>query len=648
MNYNKKTIYDVDVKGKKVLLRCDFNVPQNKETGEITSDKRIVAAIPTIKYLLENGAAVISCSHLGKPKGEWKESLSLAPVAKRLEELLGQPVIFAKDIVGEDAKAKAAALKCGEVMLLENLRFDKREEKNDPEFAKELASMAEIYVSDAFGTVHRAHASTAGVAQYLPAVAGFLIGKELEFLGNAVENPVRPFVAILGGAKVKDKIGVIKSLLNKVDTLVIGGGMSYTFQVAMGGKVGRSLLDEERIGLAKELIEEAEQKGVKLLLPVDNVCGDSFSNDCERITAHSRNIPDNFEGMDIGPETVALFTEEVKKARTIVWNGPMGCFEMPNFAKGTLAIAQAMAESSAITIIGGGDSAAAVTQMGLADKMSHISTGGGASLEFLEGKQLPGVVCLNDRVIPERRPIIAGNWKMNKTPEEAAKLVTDLIPLVKNAKCDVVVCTPAVCFSAVKPIIEGTNIKLGAQNVHFKASGAYTGELSADMLKAAGCEYVIIGHSERRQYFGETDKTVNLRTVAAVKAGLKAIVCVGEMKDEREAGYTDMIVTYQTQMALHGLGGAELDNVVIAYEPVWAIGTGLTATDEEANRTIGVIRKAIAQKFGRNVAEKMRIQYGGSMKGSNVKGLMAQPEIDGGLIGGASLEADKFAEVVNY
>jgi len=647
MNLNKMTIEDIQVTGKKVLVRCDFNVPLDAEKN-ITDETRINAALPTIKYLLENGAAVILCSHLGRPKGEFNMKYSLAPVAQRLSEKLGFEVKLAKDVIGEDAKRLAAEVEPGKAILLENVRFHAEEEKNDPDFAKELASMAEIYVSDAFGTVHRAHASTAGVAAYLPAVAGFLIGKELEFLGNAVENPVRPFVAILGGAKVKDKIGVIKSLLNKVDTLVIGGGMSYTFQVALGGKVGRSLLDEERIGLAKELIELAESKGVKLLLPVDNVCGDDFSNDCERITAHSRNIPDAFEGMDIGPETVALFTEEVKKARTIVWNGPMGCFEMPNFAKGTLAIAQAMAESHATTIIGGGDSAAAVTQMGLADRMSHISTGGGASLEFLEGKELPGVVCLKERIVPERRPIIAGNWKMNKTPEEAAQLVTDLIPMVKNAKCDVVVCTPAVCFGAVKPIIEGTNIKLGAQNVHFAASGAYTGELSADMLKAAGCEYVIVGHSERRQYFGETDKTVNARTIAAVRAGLKVIVCIGEMKDEREAGYTDMIVTYQTQMALHGLHANELENIVLAYEPVWAIGTGLTATDEQANETIGVVRKAVADKFGRFAAENIRIQYGGSMKGSNVKGLMAQPEIDGGLIGGASLKAADFAQVVNF
>ena len=393
---NKKTVKDIDVKGKKVLVRCDFNVPLDADKN-ITDETRINAALPTIKYLLDNGAAVILCSHLGRPKGKFNMDYSLAPVAKRLSEKLGFEVKLAKDVVGEDAQKLAAEVKPGQAVMLENVRFMPEEEANDPEFAKKLASLAEIYVSDAFGTVHRAHASTAGVAAYLPAVAGFLIGKELDFLGNAVENPVRPFVAILGGAKVKDKIGVIRNLLKKVDVLLIGGGMAYTFQRARGGKVGNSLVDEERISLAADLMKEAEEKGVKLFLPVDNECGSEFSNDCERITAHSKNIPDGFEGLDIGPETIKIFTAEIAKAKTIVWNGPMGCFEMPNFAKGTLAIAEAMAKSDAVTIIGGGDSAAAVTQMGLADKMTHISTGGGASLEFLEGKELPGVACLLDK-----------------------------------------------------------------------------------------------------------------------------------------------------------------------------------------------------------------------------------------------------------
>jgi len=393
---NKKTITDIDVNGKKVLVRCDFNVPLDEE-GHITDETRINAALPTIKYLLEHGAKVILCSHLGRPKGTFNMKYSLKPVAERLSEKLGFEVKLAKDVIGPDAQKLASEVECGKAILLENVRFHAEEEKNDPEFAKQLASLAEIYVSDAFGTVHRAHASTAGVAAYLPAVAGFLIGKELDMMGGALENPKRPFLAILGGAKVKDKIGVITNLLNKVDVLLIGGGMSYTFQKALGGRVGKSLLDEERVGLAKEIMETAKQKGVKLLLPVDNVAGDSFSNDCMRITVHSTEIPDNFEGMDIGPETIKLFTEEIKRARTIVWNGPMGCFEMPNFAKGTLAIAEALANSGAITIIGGGDSAAAVTQMGLADKMNHISTGGGASLEFLEGKELPGVAALNDK-----------------------------------------------------------------------------------------------------------------------------------------------------------------------------------------------------------------------------------------------------------
>ena len=396
MNYNKKTIYDVDVKGKKVLLRCDFNVPQNKETGEITSDKRIVAALPTIKYLLENGAAVIACSHLGKPKGEWKTKLTLAPVAKHLSELLGQEVIFAKDIIGEDAQAKAAALQPGQIMLLENLRFDIREEKNGADFAKALADMAEIFVSDAFGTVHRAHASTAGVAAYLPAYSGLLVNKELSIMGKALDDPKRPFVAVLGGAKVSDKINVINNLLEKADTIIIGGGMSYTFLKAQGHEIGKSLLEADRLDYAKDMIEKAKAKGVKFLLPVDHLCAAEFSADAEAVTAEG-DIPDDMMGMDIGPKTIEAYTAAVKGAGTIVWNGPMGVFEFDKFAVGTKAMAKALAESGAVTIVGGGDSAAAVEKLGFADKITHISTGGGASLEFLEGKELPGVACLLDK-----------------------------------------------------------------------------------------------------------------------------------------------------------------------------------------------------------------------------------------------------------
>ena len=397
MNYNKKSVLDAAVSGKKVLLRCDFNVPQNKETGEITSDKRIKAALPTIKYLLDNGAAVIACSHLGKPKGEWKPKLSLAPVAEHLSKLLDRPVIFANDIIGEDAKAKAAALKPGEIMLLQNLRYDIREEKNDPEFAKELASLADIYVSDAFGTVHRAHASTAGVAAYLPAYAGLLVLKELSVMGKALEEPARPFVAVLGGAKVSDKIGVINNLLSKADTIIIGGGMAYTFIKAMGYEIGKSLLEEDMLDYARSMIEKAKEKNVKLLLPVDTAVGSEFAPDCERKVVKVSEIPADWMGMDIGPETIKLFSDAVKSAATVVWNGPMGVFEFDAFAQGTEAMAKALAESGAVTIVGGGDSAAAVEKLGYADKMTHISTGGGASLEFLEGLELPGVACLMNK-----------------------------------------------------------------------------------------------------------------------------------------------------------------------------------------------------------------------------------------------------------
>ena len=397
MNYNKKTVHDIDLAGKKVLLRCDFNVPQDKATGAITSDKRIVAALPTINYLLEQGAAVIACSHLGKPKGEWKEKLSLAPVAVRLSELLGREVIFAKDVIGEDAKAKAAALKGGEIMLLENTRFHIEEEKNVDSFAKELASLAEVYVSDAFGTVHRAHASTEGVSKYLPAVSGFLVAKELELMGKALDDPKRPFVAVLGGAKIGDKLNVISNLLEKADTLIIGGGMAYTFAKAQGGEIGKSLLDEEKCGYALEMIEKAKARGVKLLLPVDTTAAKEFSAEAEPVVVDAMNIPADMMGMDIGPKTIEQFCAAIEGAGTVVWNGPMGVFEFPAFATGTKAMAKALAESGAVTIIGGGDSAAAAEQLGFADKITHISTGGGASLEFLEGKELPGVACLLDK-----------------------------------------------------------------------------------------------------------------------------------------------------------------------------------------------------------------------------------------------------------
>ena len=398
MNYNKQTVTDVPAAGKKVLLRCDFTVPMAKDgSGTITDDKRIQAALPTIQYLLDNQAAVIACSHMGKPKGKWKPELSLAPVAKRLSELLGKEVVMAKDVIGPDATAKAAALQPGQIMLLENLRFEPGEEKNDPAFAKALAEMAELYVSDAFGTVHRAHASTAGVASYLPAVSGFLIQKELEIIGGALQNPKRPLVAVLGGSKVSSKIGVINNLLELADTVIIGGGMAYTFAKAQGGEIGTSLLEPDWIDYAGEMIQKAAAKGVKLLLPVDNVCAKEFSADAEPELYPAGQIPADRMGMDIGPETRKIYAEAVKDAGTVIWNGPMGVFEFPAFAKGTEAMAEALANSDAVTIIGGGDSAAAVQQLGYADRMTHISTGGGASLEFMEGKELPGVAALLDK-----------------------------------------------------------------------------------------------------------------------------------------------------------------------------------------------------------------------------------------------------------
>ena len=393
---NKKTVRDIDLKGNKVFVRCDFNVPMDKEQN-ITDNTRIIAALPTIKYLLEQNCKIILASHLGRPKGEFKPEFSLKPVAKELSKLLDREVIMAKDVIGEDAMKKASELKEGEILLLENVRFHREETDNDPEFSKKLASMAEIYVNDAFGTAHRAHSSTTGIASYLPAVAGFLIEKELKFLGEAVNNPARPFMAILGGAKVSDKIGVIDSLLDKVDTLMIGGGMAYTFFKAQGYEVGNSICELDKLDLAKELMEKAKNKGVNLMLPVDTKIGKEYKEDTESKTVKYTEIPADWEGFDIGEETIKIYSEELQKAKTVVWNGPLGLFEFPQFAIGTDEIAKVLANLDATTIIGGGDSAAAVKKAGLEDKMTHISTGGGASLEFLEGKKLPGIEALMDK-----------------------------------------------------------------------------------------------------------------------------------------------------------------------------------------------------------------------------------------------------------
>ncbi len=392
---NKKTVEDLQVAGKKVLVRCDFNVKM--ENGVITSDKRIVASLPTIKYLIANGAKVILCSHLGRPKGEVVPEFSLAPVAARLSELLGQEVKMAKDVVGESAQALAADLKDGEVLLLENVRYEKGETKNDPELSKKFADLAELYVNDAFGSAHRAHSSTTGVADHLPAACGYLIQKEIEFIGGALENPKRPLVAILGGAKVSDKIGVITNLIDKCDTLIIGGGMAYTFMKSLGYEIGTSLLEADKVELAAEMMKKAEEKGVKFLIPVDNKVGKEYAADTESMVVDSDKIPEGWMGLDIGPKTQAIFADAVKDAGTVIWNGPMGVSEWANFASGTIAVATAIAESDAISIIGGGDSAAAIQKLGFADKMSHISTGGGASLEYLEGKELPGIAALNEK-----------------------------------------------------------------------------------------------------------------------------------------------------------------------------------------------------------------------------------------------------------
>ncbi|WP_462433189.1 triose-phosphate isomerase [Phascolarctobacterium succinatutens] len=637
---DKKTVRDLDVAGKKVLVRVDFNVPLN-DKGEITDDTRITASLPTIQYLLEQKAAVILMAHLGRPKGQVKPELSLAPVAKHLGKLLGKKILFAPDCVGEAAQAAASKLKPGHILLLENLRFHKEEEKNDMEFAEKLASLADLYVNDGFGVSHRAHASVEGVTHFLPAAAGFLLEKEIQYVGQAVTNPLHPFVAIIGGAKVSDKIGVISNLLDKVDTLLIGGGMANTFLAAQGCKMGKSLVEEDKLDLAKELLAKAKKNKVNMLLPTDLVMAAAFAPDAEHVTEKVKNLNQAYMALDIGAETSKAYAEALADAKMIVWNGPMGVFEMDAFCKGTEAVAKAVAKSRATSIVGGGDSVAAIEKLGLAKRITHISTGGGASLEYLEGKVLPGVAALDDL----RRKMIAGNWKMHKTVSEAVELAEDIVMETNGTLNEVVIFPPFTALETVADAIDGKHVGYGAQDLHWEDKGAFTGAVSGAMIADICAEYVLVGHSERRTIFGENEKIVASKIIAAYRNGLKPMLCVGENLAEREAGKTARKINMQLKSALRVISAEDAENLVVAYEPIWAIGSGKAATPEDALEVCTLIREKIGKIFTPDIARKVRILYGGSVNEKNAASFNLSG-IDGVLVGGASLKADTFAAIV--
>lgn len=636
---DKKTLRDIEVAGKKVLVRVDFNVPFD-DAGKISDDTRIRASLDTIKYLLDKKAAVILMAHLGRPKGQVNPKYSLAPVAKHLGKLLGKKILFAPDCVGEAAKAAAKGLKAKQILLLENLRFHKEEEKNDMAFAEQLASLADLYVNDGFGVSHRAHASVEGVTHFLPAAAGFLLEKEIEYVGKAVTEPLHPYAAIIGGAKVSDKIGVIENLLDKVDTLLIGGGMANTFLAAQGYKMGKSLVEEDKIELAKSLLAKAKANGVKMLLPTDLVMAEAFAADAKHENQKLDDLNQDYMALDIGEETREAYAFALRDAKMIVWNGPMGVFEMDAFCKGTEAVAKEVARSRATSIVGGGDSVAAIEKLGLAKRISHISTGGGASLEYLEGKVLPGVAALDD----VRRKMIAGNWKMHKTVDEAIELAEGIVEETNGTLNEVVVFPPFTALDAVAEAIDGRAVGYGAQDIHWEDAGAFTGAISGPMIAEIKAEYVLVGHSERRSIFKETDKIVAAKIIAAYRNGLKPMLCVGENLAEREAGKTARKINMQLKSALRVIAPEDAVNLVIAYEPVWAIGSGKAATAEDAQIVCRMIREKVAQIFTPEIARKVRVLYGGSVNEKNAASFNI-PGIDGVLVGGASLKADSFAAI---
>jgi len=651
----KRSLSDYPLAGKRVLVRVDFNVPLRE--GAVADDTRIRAALPTIQELLDQGCSVVLASHLGRPKGQVVEELRMKPVAARLAELLGRPVATVDDCVGPAAEQAAAALAPGEVLLLENLRFHREETDDDAVFAQRLAGLAQVYVNDAFGTAHRAHASTEGVTHYLPSVAGLLMTRELQILGRLLRDPARPFVVVLGGLKVSDKISVIRKMLELADSILIGGAMANAFLAAQGNGVGLSKgAGADEVTQAAEVLAAAAASQCVLVLPVDLVVVPEGVAGAPSRVVSADGVGSEDTALDVGPRTVEEFARRLRGAGTIYWNGPMGLFEVPEFAAGTRAVGEAVAASAAVTVAGGGDTVAAVRAFGLEGRLTHVSTGGGASMEFLEGRALPGVDALIDAgpggggggAAPARRPLMAGNWKMYKTPMQTRDFFTHFRPLVAGVDDrDVLICPPALCVHIALGNTVDTAISVGAQTMHYAAEGAYTGELAPPMLAEVGVQYVILGHSERRQYYAENDADLAKKVRAALDAGLRPVLCCGETLEEREAGQTESKIGGQLDADLAGIAVTELAGVAIAYEPIWAIGTGRTATPEMAQETVGFIRRRLAERFG-DAAGGVRILYGGSVKAANIDDLMAQPDIDGVLVGGASLDPAEFARIVRF
>jgi len=667
-----KTVKTVDLNGKRVIMRVDFNVPM--KDGVVQDDTRIVAAIPTIKYIIAHGAKTLTLmSHLGDPAKDAEKAKAKAekdgksfdmdkyikgkhrmePIAAYLQKKLGKnaTVVFAGEDGCYNKKAFIDGQKPGTVIMLENTRFHKEETSGDSKerdkLAKALAEYGDIFVNDAFGTAHRDHASTASIAKFVPvSVAGFLMEKEVNYLEPIVTNPVKPMVAIIGGAKVSSKIAVLESLLKNASALVIGGGMAYTFLKAQGKKIGKSLVEDDQIDTAKKILETAKNKGVEIVLPVDHVGAEKFDAAAKPVAVASVNVPDKLIAMDVGPKTLALYQKVISTAKTIVWNGPVGVFEFDAFAKGTEEVAKLVAaatEKGVITVVGGGDSVAAVNKFKLASKMSHVSTGGGASLELLEGKKLPGI-----EVTRCRDYFIAGNWKMHMTRAESANLAKALVKSLKGGKHKYMAAPSFTSLETVGEILSGSNILLGAQNCAAEEQGAHTGEVSVLQLKDLGVGVIILGHSERRHTYKEDDALINKKVKLALKHGFEVILCVGETLEEREKGKVEAVCKGQTEKGLAGVTADELSRITIAYEPVWAIGTGKTATPDDAQKVHKFVRGIVEGLYGAMAARQVVIQYGGSVKPDNAAQLMAMEDIDGALVGGASLKADTFAPIAKF